>query len=223
MVERQVRRLDRVQQRHPALAFPWAVVQKFGNDQAGAHATQVAYHGLFSLFPLLLLLTTLLGFLLEDDPGLQQRLLTSALADFPILGTQLQATARPLRGNGLALLIGIGGTIYGALGVGQAAQEAMNSVWNVPYVAWPNFFVRRVRAMAAVLLAGMAVVGSAVQAIGNAPTARTEIATTSARQATSLARRRASTPNAYPVRWPATRHDVAPHGPCPRAEPLARS
>ena len=165
VVERQVRRFDRVQQRHPVLAVPWAVVQKFGNDKAGAHATQVAYQGLFALFPLLLLLTTGLGFLLEGDPDLQQRVLSSALADFPILGTQLQANTRPLRGSGVALAVGLVGTLYGALGLGQAAQEAMNSIWNVPYVAWPNFLVRRVKAVAAVFLAGVTLVGSAVLAI----------------------------------------------------------
>ncbi|MCB1013896.1 MAG: YihY/virulence factor BrkB family protein [Acidimicrobiales bacterium] len=166
VVERQVRRLDHVQRRHPALAFPWAVAQKFGNDRAGAHATRIAYQGLFSLFPLLLLLTTILGFLLEGNPSLQQDLLASALADFPILGTQLQASAQPLRGNGLALAIGIGGTLYGALGVGEAAQAAMNSIWNIPYVEWPNFFLRRLRALAAVLLGGVAVLGSGAITLG---------------------------------------------------------
>ena len=63
-IERQVRRADRFQQRHTVLAFPWAVVQKFGNDQAGGKAALMAYYGLFALFPLLLLLATILGFAL---------------------------------------------------------------------------------------------------------------------------------------------------------------
>ena len=67
--ERQVRRADRFQQRHVVLAFPWAVVQKFGNDQAGGKAALMAYYGLFALFPLLLL-ATILGFALSGDPAL---------------------------------------------------------------------------------------------------------------------------------------------------------
>ena len=62
--ERQVRRADRFQQRHAVLAFPWAVAQKFGNDQAGGKAALMAYYGLFALFPLLLLLATVLGLVL---------------------------------------------------------------------------------------------------------------------------------------------------------------
>jgi hypothetical protein len=43
--ERQVRRADRFQQRHAVIAFPWAVAQKFGNDQAGGKAALMAYYG----------------------------------------------------------------------------------------------------------------------------------------------------------------------------------
>ena len=43
-----VRRLVRFQQRHRVLAFPFAVVQKYGNDQVGGKAVMVAYYGLFA-------------------------------------------------------------------------------------------------------------------------------------------------------------------------------
>jgi uncharacterized BrkB/YihY/UPF0761 family membrane protein len=78
-IERQVRRADRFQQRHVALAFPWAVAQKFGNDQAAGKAALMAYYGLFALFPLLLLLATVLGFTLSGNPALRERLIDSAL------------------------------------------------------------------------------------------------------------------------------------------------
>ena len=41
-LERQVRRADRFLQRHVAIGFPWAVMQKFGNDQAGGKAARPA-------------------------------------------------------------------------------------------------------------------------------------------------------------------------------------
>lgn len=158
VVERTIRRVDRFQQRHPVLAFPFAVVQKFGNDRAGAQATRIAYHGLFSLFPLLLLLTTVLGYVLRGDPQLRQELVDSTLANFPIIGTRLQASGPAIRGNGWALVVGIAGTLWGAFGVGQTAQEAMNLVWNVPYVEWPSFVVRRLRAVLVVVVAGAGIV-----------------------------------------------------------------
>jgi YihY family inner membrane protein len=163
--ERVVRRIDRFQQGHAVLGFPFAVIQKYGNDQAGARAALVAYYGLFALFPLLLLFTTILGWVLHDNQDLQQKIITSALRNFPVIGPQIQQDVHAIHGSGWALVVGIFGTLYGGLGVVQAAQVAMNSVWNVPYVVWPNFFMRRIRGLAVAALLGVAILGSATLSI----------------------------------------------------------
>ena len=62
-------RFDRYQQRHPAWAVPMAVVRKFGNDQAGSLAALLAYYAFFSIFPLLLVFTTILAFVLQGTPS----------------------------------------------------------------------------------------------------------------------------------------------------------
>jgi len=158
--ERQVRRVDRFQQRHVVLGFPWAVMQKFGNDQAGGKAALMAYYGLFALFPLLLLLATILGFVLAGDPALRQDLIDSALKNIPVIGPQLSDDVHPLEGNTVALIIGIVGTVYGSLGVGFASQNAMNTVWNIPFVRWPNIWIRYARTFGVIGLLGLAVVSS---------------------------------------------------------------
>jgi YihY family inner membrane protein len=158
--ERQIRRADRFQQRHPVLAFPWAVAQKFGNDQAGGKAALMAYYGLFALFPLLLLLATVLGFALSGDPALRERLIDSALGNIPVIGDQLHSEVHPLEGNTTALVLGIVGTVYGSLGIGFASQNAMNTVWNIPYVRWPNIWKRYLRTFGVIGLLGLAVVSS---------------------------------------------------------------
>jgi YihY family inner membrane protein len=158
--ERQIRRADRFQQRHTVLAFPWAVLQKFGNDQAGGKAALIAYYGLFALFPLLLLLATILGFALAGDPALREQLIGSALGNIPVIGDQLRSEVHPLEGNTVALIAGVVGTIYGSLGIGFAAQNAMNTVWNIPYVRWPNLPKRYLRTFGVIGLLGLAVVSS---------------------------------------------------------------
>jgi len=158
--ERQVRRADRFQQRHTVLAFPVAVAQKFGNDQAGGKAALMAYYGLFALFPLLLLLVTILGFALSGDPALREQLIDSAVGNIPVIGDQLRSEAHPLEGNTVALIIGIAGTVYGSLGIGFAAQNAMNTVWNIPHVHWPSFLARYARTLGAIGLLGLASVSS---------------------------------------------------------------
>jgi YihY family inner membrane protein len=158
--ERQIRRADRFQQRHAVLAFPWAVMQKFGNDQAGGKAALMAYYGLFALFPLLLLLATVLGFVLAGNAALREQMINSALGHIPVVGDQLRSEVHPLEGSNTALIIGIIGTIYGSLGIGFAAQNAMNTVWNIPFVRWPNIWKRYLRTFAVIGLLGLAVLSS---------------------------------------------------------------
>jgi YihY family inner membrane protein len=157
-----IRRIDGWQQRHWVVGFPWAVMQKFGNDQAGSKAALIAYYGLFALFPLLLLFTTILGYVLHGNDRLRQELINSALGSFPIIGTQLRSATHSLEGSGVALLIACLFLLYGTLGLGQATQSAVNAVWNIPYVHWPNFVLRHVRALMVVFLLALSTIGSTV-------------------------------------------------------------
>jgi YihY family inner membrane protein len=167
--ERQVRRIDRFQQRHTVLAFGWAVMQKFGNDQAGGKAALMAYYGLFALFPLLLLLATILGFVLAGNAALREQMMTSAAGKIPVIGEQIGSQVHPLEGNSVALIIGIVGVVYGSLGIGFAAQNAMNTVWNIPFVRWPNLVKRYLRTFGVIGLLGLGVVSStALTAFGTA-------------------------------------------------------
>jgi len=87
---------DRFQQRWPWLAFPVAVFKKFGDDQAGNLAALIAYYGFVATFPLLLLFVTVLDITLRNDPQLQNTLINSALAHYPVIGDMIRqpATAR---------------------------------------------------------------------------------------------------------------------------------
>ncbi|HYN17504.1 MAG TPA: YihY/virulence factor BrkB family protein [Actinomycetes bacterium] len=155
-LQRLVQAVDDFQRRHRWLAFPVAVVKKFGEDQAGHRAALLAYYGFFSLFPLLLVAVTVLGFLLQGDAELGQRIVDSALAQFPIIGEQLRGTVEGsrLRGSGLALTLGLLLALWGGLGVAEAAQSAMNGIWNVPRRRYPNFLLRRLRGLAWLVILG---------------------------------------------------------------------
>jgi membrane protein len=139
-------RLDAFQQRRPWAGFPLAVVYKFTDDQGGYLAALITYYGFLSVFPLLLLLSSVLGFLLQGNPELQQQILDSALAQFPVIGQQL-GDPKGLRGSTLAVVIGLVGSLYGALGVAQATQNAMNTMWAVPRNRRPNPITSRLRSL----------------------------------------------------------------------------
>jgi membrane protein len=133
-----IARVDRYQLEHPTLGFPHAVVKHFGEDGAGRLAATIAYYGFFSLFPLLLVLVTVAGQVLQGNPELQQRVLDSAIAQFPIVGEDIRRTVGTLPGSGLALAIGLATTLWAGLGGLRSAQFAMDSVWDVPYVRRPS-------------------------------------------------------------------------------------
>jgi YihY family inner membrane protein len=161
-VEVAVRRADKFQQEHGVLGFPFAVLQKFGNDQAGSKAALIAYYGLFALFPLLLLFTTILGYVLQDNEKLRNDLVNSALGSFPIIGPQLRSHVHSLTGSATAIVIGSVLLLYGAVGLGLATQSAMNVVWNIPYVRWPGLLMRYARGIAVLLLLAISTIGSTV-------------------------------------------------------------
>jgi YihY family inner membrane protein len=147
VVDRVVDRADGWQQRHRVPAFVVGVAKKYGDDRGGHLAALITYYGFLSLFPLLLVLVTVLGFLLHDNPSLRHDLLDSALADFPIIGPQLRTNVGALGGNGLGLVIGLLGLVWGSLGVAQAAQHAMAQVWSISTPRRPSFFPRLARSL----------------------------------------------------------------------------
>jgi YihY family inner membrane protein len=157
-------RLDRFQRKHPWAGFPLAVVYKYFDDFGAYLAALLTYYGFVSLFPLLLLLSTILGFVLSGDPRLQHEVLTSALRQFPVIGGDL-AQPKRLGGGPVGLVVGILGSLYGGLGVAQAFQYAANTVWAVPRNNRPNPFRARGRSLLLLATAGSAVLGTTVLSI----------------------------------------------------------
>src|SRR6478735_1389269 len=151
-----VDRVDDFQQRHRALGFPLAVAYKFIDDQGNYLAATVTYYAFISIFPLLLIASSVLGFLLQGNADLRQEVLTSALSQFPIVGTQLGAP-QGLQGSASAVVVGVIAALYGVLGLGQAAQNAVNVAWAVPRNSRLNPLVSRLRSFVLLILAGVTV------------------------------------------------------------------
>lgn len=149
-------RVDRLQRRHPVLGFPLAVVYKFVDDQGGYLAALITYYAFVSLFPLLLLASTILGFVLGGNPQLQQQILDSALSQIPIIGEDLGEPEK-IGGGTIGLVVGVLGSLYGGLGVAVAVQNAMNTAWSVPKNLRPDPIFARVRGLALLSSVGVAV------------------------------------------------------------------
>ncbi len=148
-----VRRFDEYQQRTRWLALPVAVVKKFGDDRGGSLAALIAYYAFFSLFPLLLVFTTILGFVLRHNPSAQQSVENSVLHQLPIIGNQIQVHS--LNGSVTALVIGLVTSTLAGLGVTSAAQNALDTVWAIPYKDRPNFVQSRLRGLGLLAFLGV--------------------------------------------------------------------
>lgn len=157
-VRRLLERLDAYQQGHTWAGFPFAVVRKFSDDQVGNLAALIAYYAFFSVFPLLLVFTTILGFVLEGNPQLSRQVFSTALNEFPIIGNRVGGQVHALTGNTVGLVVGVVGALWGGLGVVNTAQTAVNSVWEVPMAERPNFVKQTVRSLIMLLVVGTGVV-----------------------------------------------------------------
>jgi membrane protein len=158
-IKETVNKFDAFQRKHPFVGFPYAVIKKYGDDEAGKQAALLAYYGFLSLFPLLLVLTTSLKLFLRNDSHLQQRILQGATTYFPSIGDSLQPS-HGVSGTGIALVIGIVLTLFGARGVADVFRGAVNHVWQVPVVKRTGFPMALLKSMSIVLVGGIGLVAA---------------------------------------------------------------
>ena len=160
-------RIDRFQQRHRVLAFPVAVYRELQATKAGYLGAMLTFFAFISLFPLLLILTTVLGVVLRSNPKLQQDVPNSALVDFQVIGEQLKNNLHDFGRSGVALVISIVVTAVGALGLANAAQYAMNLLWGVPEERQPGFPQSWLRSVGIIGTMGLGVLSTtALTALG---------------------------------------------------------
>ena len=116
------RSLDRWQRRHGPAGFVFAVFRKYSEDQIGYVAAAIAYYAFFSIFPLLLVFTTVLGFVLDSHGHLYRSLIDSALGQFPVIGRQLHTHS--LSGAHSASPSASVSSVWAGMRVFMAAQDA---------------------------------------------------------------------------------------------------
>jgi uncharacterized BrkB/YihY/UPF0761 family membrane protein len=141
--------LDGWQRRFGWAGVPYAVAKKFGDDNTNLLAVALAWYGFTAIFPLLLIVVTVLGFIGQQALGTG---IVNTLHQFPVIGPNFNpASPRALHGSTLGLVIGLVGLLYGAQGVTQTAEQAMATVWNIPQTERAGFLPRLGRSLAGLL------------------------------------------------------------------------
>jgi YihY family inner membrane protein len=158
-IESVIRRADRAQQRHTATGFTFGVIKKYGDDNGGFLVSSLAYTGFISLFPLLLILVTVLGLIASADPALRQEVLSAVARQVPLIGDQLTGNVHELRQSSIiGLVTGLVVLLWGSTKLAQAGIFTMEQVWNLPGPARPGYVPRLLRSGVFIGVLGLGVV-----------------------------------------------------------------
>jgi uncharacterized BrkB/YihY/UPF0761 family membrane protein len=158
-VERAIRAVDHAQQRFTPASFVFGVVKKYGDDNGGVLVSNLAYSAFVSIFPLLLVLVTILGLVVAGHPSIRTDVLNAVANQVPLLGHTLTGNVHTLQRSSLiGLIVGLVALVYGATGLAQAGLFTMAQVWNLPGPARPGYLQRLGRAALFLALLGAGVV-----------------------------------------------------------------
>jgi membrane protein len=160
--EKAIWKIDEFQRRHKPASFTFAVIKKHNDDQAGYQAALVTYYAFFSLFPLLLVLTTLAGLIGRHHQELGTDLVKSVSSYFPVVGQSLDRSVKGISKTGPALIIGLLFTLYGARGVADAFRNAVNHVWHVPLAGRSGFPRSWIRSFSLIFIGGFGFLSAAI-------------------------------------------------------------
>lgn len=140
---RLIGRADSWQQRHRPAAFTVGVVKKYGDDNGGQLVASLSHAAFVSLFPLLLVLVTILGLVASSDPGLRHDVISAVTKQFPLIGHDLRRNVETLhKSSVIGLIVGLAITIWGTSGLAQSAMYTMSQVWNIPGPKRPGYLQR---------------------------------------------------------------------------------
>ena len=154
--------VDSFQRSHSFAGFIYAVVKKYGDDEAANRGALITYYGFLSLFPLLLVLTSVLQLLLRSNYHLRDQLMDKLITYFPVVGNELERNIHTPHKAGIALVVGLLITLYGARGGAVAFSSAISHIWEIPRPQRAGFPLNIVRSLSIVFIAGLGLILAAI-------------------------------------------------------------
>jgi membrane protein len=139
-------------------------MEGYRNHRSGRNAALISHFGFLSVFPLMLVFTTVLGYVLKDNPELLESIVDSALAQLPFVGQQIKTDPSQIQGDGLVLVIGLVVSLWAGMKAFVAVHRALDDIDEIALDDRSNLFITRLRALFGILYIGGAQVGAAILA-----------------------------------------------------------
>jgi YihY family inner membrane protein len=156
-VRERLERLDRFQQQHEKLGIAAATVKKFTDDRSTNLASMIAFWAIFSIFPLFLVLVTILGYVLSEQT--RTDVLEHVSSYFPLLDP---TTVEGLAGSWWPILLGGLTAFWSGSAVVRTTQVAFNSVWGIPPRERPGFLEKTLRSLSVLGTVGLGLVAATI-------------------------------------------------------------
>jgi membrane protein len=135
-------RVDRTQRESKPAGVAVATFKKFSEDRSTNLASMIAFWGIFSIFPLFMVLVTVLAWVLPASD--KHSVLSQVAKMLPLLDP---STISGLTGSVLALVLGLVTALWSGLGVVRTVQFAFDSVWEIPYHQRPGMVQQTLRSV----------------------------------------------------------------------------
>jgi len=149
------KRIDRALRKRRTLSIALATGKKYGEDRSSNLAAMIAFWAFFSIFPLLLVFVSILGYVLPAST--KHQVLTSVAELFPLLDV---SSITSLSGSWWPLVVGGVSALWSGMAVVRTAQFAFNSVWEIPDQDRPGLVEKSWRGLAALVLIGTGLVAA---------------------------------------------------------------
>jgi YihY family inner membrane protein len=150
-------RIDRAQQRNEKAGLAVATVKKYGEDQAAGLASMIAFWAFFSIFPLLLVFVTILGYVLPADT--RTNVLEHVSSFFPLLDP---STVGSLTGSWWPVVVGGVSALWSGSAVVRMTQQAFDSVWEIPRKDKPGLVSQVAKSIFALSTIGAGLVAATI-------------------------------------------------------------
>ena len=161
-IDKMLDKVDDYQRKHIVPGFIYSIIKKNSQDNGGYLTAVITYYSFLSLFPMLIVLTSLTKLILGNNSYLKNKIVGSAAHYFPIIGSQLQYSIHSPKQTGIALIVSLIITFYGARGVANVLQYSLSSIWYVPHYKNPSFINNLVRSFSIMIFGGIGLLISSV-------------------------------------------------------------